>query len=415
MSNMMKPRLLLSLLATAALAAPVASPLGAQQDEDEQQRRLNEIEEQLQSNERNAAEIRELTPAKREELEALRTRLIETADSLQKAETRTTAIEQRLEELETEEKQVGEELEEQQRATSEILAALQSFELAKPPALAVSPQDASQAARAAMALSGIVPDLQSKVEDLRANMELILSLQQEMAAEKEALEESEVQLTSRRNALEDLLDRKTAEFRDVTDRITELERENDRLAREATSIRNLLDDLAEAARRREEEAALANLPEPEVPDTSTFASVPGLDIYNDLPAVFADARGKLPYPVSGRVVAPYASEMPNGGRLEGLRLETRAGAVVTAPFNGSVVFAQETYELVGNVFILDVGGGYKIVLVGMERFEAGVGQFVRAGEPLGYMPADGNRAVLYMEIRRNAEPQNPTAWLLDRG
>ena len=400
----------LCLLASTALAAPLVAQGAAAQQTGDQQRRLEEIQEQLQDNERNAAEIRELTPQKQEELDGLRARLIETADSLQKAERRTTEIEQRLAALEEEEAEVAAELEREQLATSEILAALQSFEMAKPPALAVSPEDAAQAARAAMTLSGTVPDLQKRVDGLRANIELIQRLHDEMATEKADLEQSEIELGSRRQILEELLDRKTREFNAVNDRIDELERENERLAREATSIRNLLDDLAEAARRREEARIAANRPAdllpPEIPARTN------VDAYNRLPNALAGARGMLPFPVSGQVIAPYASSLPNGDQLEGLRLETRAGAVVTAPFSGRVAFAQETYELVGNVFILDVGSGYKIVLVGMERFEAGVGQFVQAGEPLGYMPSDGGRPVLYMEIRQHAEPRNPMAWLM---
>ena len=409
-----------ALVAAALCALPVSLPANAQEDPEAKKRRLEEIERQLETNEQKAGEIREQTPLREEELDELNARLIETADSLQRAETRTTTIEERLVELTADERRVAAELREQQLATSDILAALQSFELAKPPALAVSPEDAAQAARAAMALSGTVPDMQKKVEELRANMELITRLRNDMAAEKEALEQSEVELASRRAVLEDLLDRKTAEYRRVTDTIDQIEAENARLAREATSIRKLLDDLAEAERRREEarEAAAAradaadlDVDPVEAEDLAPLPDLPGLDMYNDLPSAFADVRGRLPYPVSGRIVEADGAA---GTRLEGTRLETRGGAVVTAPFNGKVVFARETNGLVGNVFILDVGGGYKIVLVGMASFEAAVGQTVRAGEPLGYMPAEEDRTVLYMEIRRNAEPENPLAWLMER-
>ena len=136
-----------------------------------------------------------------------------------------------------------------------------------------------------------------------------------------------------------------------------------------------------------------------------------LEIYNNLPARFAEARGKLPYPVSGQLTRKFGTNNADGTKLEGLRIETRGGAVVTAPFSGEVVFAERLGRL-GNVFILDVGDKYHLVMIGMGTLEATVGQKITAGVPIGYMPGDAAREELHVEIRRNREPINPTRWFL---
>ena len=409
--------LLFSALITGGLVAPAA----AQPVQSDEERRLQEIEQQLQENARNADEIKRGTPLRERELSGLRTRLIETAASLKEAETRATEIEQRLTVLEEEIAVARTDLNRQRYAVSDILAALQSLEMSKPPALAVSPDDAAEAARAAMALSATVPDLQARVDLLQESVTRLDNLQATMDEEQQALAMTQDELDSREKILESLLNEKEAEFRAANERVARLEAENKQLAREASTIREVLNRLDE---REQEQPVILAQPAPRVtpkikpPRTASAKPVTPEEppsafaaLYRDLPATFAEARGKLPYPVSGRLTGKYGSETLDGSKLEGLQIETRGGAVVTAPYGGKVAFAENLGSL-GNVFILDVGQNYHLVMVGFARLDATVGQEISAGEPVGKMPEGNEREELYFEIRRNREPLNPARWLL---
>jgi septal ring factor EnvC (AmiA/AmiB activator) len=71
--------------------------------------------------------------------------------------------------------------------------------------------------------------------------------------------------------------------------------------------------------------------------------------------------------------------------------------------------------------ILNAGGGYHILLAGMERISVELGQFVLTGEPVAIMgsgsPIAGTSAgtgvsqpVLYVEFRKDGTPVDPGPW-----
>lgn len=435
----MRPLSLLALtfLLTAGLVvAGLPFTAHAQPAQSDEEKRLQEIERQLQQNTKNASAINRETPQKERELSGLRTRLIETAQSLRKAEGRTTDIEQRLSTLEKEVTKATADLNRQRYAISDILAALQSLEMSRPPALAVSPSDAAQAARAAMALSATVPDLQARVDLLQETVSRLAGLQTSLDAERNALTTAREELNVRSNLFEETLVKKQRDYDKATAQVARLTAENKRLANEATSIREVLNNLQ--AREAPKPIVLAspaynlqprikpaplNRPTtglsplsqtiPSETSTSPTTASKNLALYKNLPSRFSAAKGLLPYPVSGKLRAKYGSKTLDGSKLEGLQIETRGGAIVTAPFGGEVAFAENLGRL-GNVFILDVGENYHLVMVGFARLDALVGQKIQAGEPVGKMPSDNPREELYFEVRHNREPQNPNKWLLSQ-
>lgn len=360
--------------------------------------RLQEIERQRAENRRAAEEIRERTAAAQAALDALKTRLVTTAESLQAAESRATDVETNLARLKAEEAAARIDLEGRQRAMSNVLAALQSLERSRPPALAVSPDDANNAAVAAIALAAITPDLKEEADRLRADLARLATLQEQMAQEQLALEEAETALSERRRLLQDLLDERESAQQQDTAQLRRLEAENARLGQEATTLRELIAALEERER---------NPPPAVAPDENAP------EIYANLPDRFSNARGSIPLPVAGQVVIQYGEPLPGGGRAEDLTLATRPGAVVTAPFGGRVGWA-EPFGRLGNVVILDVGEEFRLVLIGLGTLQTRRGDMVRAGEPLGTMD-DTPNAALRFQIRRQNTPIDPGPWLLDRG
>lgn len=73
-----------------------------------------------------------------------------------------------------------------------------------------------------------------------------------------------------------------------------------------------------------------------------------------------------------------------GGTEKGITIATRTGAPVSAPADGWVVYAGP-FRSYGQLLIINAGGGYHILMAGMERITVDLGQFVLAGEPVGVM------------------------------
>ena len=135
---------------------------------------------------------------------------------------------------------------------------------------------------------------------------------------------------------------------------------------------------------------------------------------------FSDAKGLLPLPVAGVRLREFGTPDSVGGAEKGLTIATRSGALVTAPTDGWVVYAGP-FRSYGQLLIINAGGGYHILMAGMERITVELGQFVLAGEPVAVMgrpsrpaPSGVNSASgqpqLYVEFRKDGVSIDPTPW-----
>jgi septal ring factor EnvC (AmiA/AmiB activator) len=70
--------------------------------------------------------------------------------------------------------------------------------------------------------------------------------------------------------------------------------------------------------------------------------------------------------------------------------------------------------------ILNAGGGYHVLLAGMDRISVDLGQFVLTGEPVAAMSGGSQVSatvgtgpkppVLYVEFRKDGTPIDPSPW-----
>ncbi|UPG72778.1 peptidoglycan DD-metalloendopeptidase family protein [Roseomonas gilardii subsp. gilardii] len=130
-----------------------------------------------------------------------------------------------------------------------------------------------------------------------------------------------------------------------------------------------------------------------------------------LPSAPAIPRGRgRALPVAGRVISQFGA-----GGTTGQTWSTPPGARVVSPCSGQVAFA-DTFRSYGLLLIMDCGDGYHVVLSGLDRLDAGVGQKVSAGEAVGQMgrPSSG-RPSLYVELRRRGQAVDPRPWLAGNG
>jgi septal ring factor EnvC (AmiA/AmiB activator) len=132
--------------------------------------------------------------------------------------------------------------------------------------------------------------------------------------------------------------------------------------------------------------------------------------------------------VNGPRIKEFGVPDSLGGTEKGISIATRAAAQVTAPCDAWVVYAGP-FRNYGQVLILNAGGGYHVVLAGIDRISVNVGQFVLTGEPIAIMigsPGNGSQTaatqvtanfasssdkpVLYVEFRKDGAPIDPSPW-----
>jgi septal ring factor EnvC (AmiA/AmiB activator) len=129
---------------------------------------------------------------------------------------------------------------------------------------------------------------------------------------------------------------------------------------------------------------------------------------------FDRMRGKLPWPVPGRVTAHYQEQHANsaaGMRWNGEMIEAARGAKVRAPYFGRVVYADWLQGL-GLLLIIGHSGGYMTLYGHAEVLYKSVGDWVAPGDVIAALSdANGAAPQLYFEIREGRKTVDPKVWL----
>jgi murein hydrolase activator len=333
-------------------------------------------------------------------------------------------MEDRLGELIVAELEVRGRLEGASGTVSGVLAALQRISRNPPPALLVDPGDALGSARGAILISAIVPQLQQKADDLIADLDRLDDIKAAALAEEARLKANFEVLEEEQLRIATLIAARQASEERAGEELAQEEAAAAALAAQASSLKQLIDDLtkravAVAVAARATAAANAGGQAPLLdPETIQLALA---NTERREPAVpFAQARGYLRLPSSGVSVIEYGASDGFGGISRGLSIVTRADATVVAPADGWVLYTGD-YLNYGKIVILNAGQDYTILLAGLAEISVEIGQFVLMGEPVGTMGsrtigrtvttnAGVSRPTLYIEMRRNNEPVDPTGW-----
>ena len=126
---------------------------------------------------------------------------------------------------------------------------------------------------------------------------------------------------------------------------------------------------------------------------------------------FTRLRGKLAWPVSGRLVARFGDSRAGGVRWDGVLVATERGAPVKAVCQGRVIYADWLPGL-GLLTIVDHGDGYLSLYGHNERLYKAAGEQVAAGDTIAAAGDSGGsaRPELYFEIRKAGKPVDPRPW-----
>ncbi|MGE3149196.1 MAG: murein hydrolase activator EnvC [Pseudorhodoplanes sp.] len=382
--------------------------------------------EAIRAEQRRSAEaerkLREEVEAIGEDRRKLNQALIDSGRRAREAEERLAASEARLRPLADEETTIRASLEGRRAVMAEVLAALQRIGRRPPPALLVRPEDALQGVRTAIMLGAVLPDMRDKAEALAADLAGLTRIRNGIVAEQARMTREMAALAAERERIGLLTEERRKKQAEAEKSLAEERQKALALAQQADDLKDLIGKLeknldsatrnARTAARSAEEAR------------SQAEQKPNLTVLKDpgrlAPAIaFASARGLLPLPVNGVRIHEFGASDGLGGTEKGLSIATRAGAPVTAPCDGWVVYSAP-YRNYGQLLILNAGGGYHVLLAGMDKISVDLGQFVLTGEPVAIMGRGSQTAanaalgsgqpVLYIEFRKDGIPVDPGPW-----
>jgi septal ring factor EnvC (AmiA/AmiB activator) len=343
--------------------------------------------------------------------------MIEAAGRVRAVEQQIARTEARLAPLDEREEALRKSLDARRGVLAEILAALQRIGRHPPPAIMVRAEDALQSLRSAMLLGALLPEMRQEAEGLMADLGELVRMRSGIAEERAKLATDLAAIADDRARLALLLEQRQKTQAEVDGTLAAERQRAAGLARQAEDLKELmtrleqnLDRSGRAARASDEKKALDIRPDlAALKDPGRLA-----------PAVaFVAARGLLPLPVNGIKIKEFGGSDGLGGTEKGLSIGARPGAQVTAPCDGWVVYAGP-FRNYGQLLILNAGGGYHVLLAGMERISVDLGQFVVTGEPVAIMGGrvqtaaifaiGSGQPVLYVEFRKDGTPVDPGPW-----
>ncbi len=401
-----------------ALVVPARPPQTNADALKQQDRELDAARARQRETIENQAKLRRQIEALSADRSKLTGQLIETAAHVRDVEASIDATRARLAPLDEQEGLIQKSLEERRGVIVEILAALQRIGRQPPPALLVRPEDALQAVRTAITLGAVVPEMRAEAEALAGDLADLVRVRKQIVGDRDKLA-GDLDVLGREQLRMSMMIDERQKKQAVAEQALNAERKRaDDLARRVDTIKDLIAKLEAGLDPATRAARAANHG---IEQDATKPSLAALSDPGRLsPAVaFADTRGHLRLPVNGVRIREFGGSDGAGGTQKGLSIAAPPGAEITAPCDGWVVYAGP-FRSYGQLLILNAGGGYHVLLAGMERISVDLGQFVLTGEPVAMM-GDGSQAsatvgagpkrpVLYVEFRKDGTPIDPSPW-----
>jgi septal ring factor EnvC (AmiA/AmiB activator) len=413
---------------SAARGAPAESPQAdpseaADHERAEKEIELRGVEDTIRASEEQRRGIDSEIESIRADRARLSAALIETTARVQDAERGAAAADDRLASLNATADDLSRSLERRRAMIADVLAALERMGRDPPPAILVKPNDMSEAVRTATVLGAVVPEFQSETDAVRHDIDALAKTRESIVRERDELTRRGAALALDKMRLAALIDARQQSLASAQDALGSQQERAADLAKQATSLKDLLArlDSESAARKAAEAAQHAADVAVATQIEARAAAARGGDPARLRPGIaFSDAKGRVALPAAGMILKNFGSPDGLGGTERGVSLATPARATVSAPADGAVLLCGP-YRTYGQLLIIDAGAGYYVLLAGMDRINVEPGEFVLAGEPVGVM-GDGSvrmataaavgaaRPVLYIELRKDGTAIDPGPW-----
>ncbi|HKS14801.1 MAG TPA: murein hydrolase activator EnvC [Pseudomonas sp.] len=284
---------------------------------------------------------------------------------------------------------------------------------------------------------------QARLEQLRSFNETLTKLagvEQDIARQQAALLAQQGNLDSRRHELETVRQERQQVLArlntDLKARDQKLQSRQQDQAELGRVLKTIEETLARQAREAEEARKRALLAEQEsqrqrdaqaraqagsdaAPKKSKTTLGPMVSSSGEtFGGAFSAARGKLPWPVNGRLLARFGETRGDDARAkwDGVMISASVGSQVRAVHGGRVVFA-DWLRGAGLLVILDHGNGYLSLYGHNQSLLKRAGDIVKAGDAISTVGDSGGQdnAGLYFAIRQQGRPSDPAQWCRAQG
>jgi len=333
---------------------------------------LAQIQSQIQQAEKQSKELSVRVASSERDIAKTKKQLVKAADQVSSLESQRAEIAKKIAELDMRIDSITREIEKNRARISDAAASILF--------VAMNPNfDADnmhEFVLTSSVLTGAADNFGDEIERANKQVAELERVRDARAVEKEKLDRTAKKYVSQRNELDKLLRTRSAQ--------------NEQLKTKQADLQKKLHDLS--ARAKSISELSAGVGSSEMSADARFS------------------RRKLNLPVRGRVVVHYGEKTALGLKSDGWRVRTRGDALVMAPADGVVKFA-DSFRGFGKVVIMSHKNGYNTVMTNLGSIDVLPEQEVLAGEPVGRMSAD--KQEMYLEVRRGNQSVDPARLFRD--
>ena len=333
---------------------------------------LSKINAQIKQTEQQNKKLEQQVKTSDKEISKTKKQLVRAADKVSSLEDKRSQMAKKIAELDAQLEQMTADMEKNMAVVSDSAASILF--------VASHPNFDSENMRdyvlMSAVLSGAANALDEQIDDAQKQIKEIAALRDARAIEKEKLDRTAKKYGREKNELDKLLKTRSAQ--------------NEKLKNQQSALQKKLRELS--ARAKSISELSAGVGSSEMSSDARFS------------------RRKLNLPVRGRVVVRFGEKTALGLKSDGWRIRTRGDALVMAPADGVVKFA-DSFRGFGRVVIMSHKNGYNTVMTNLGNIDVALGQDVLAGEPVGRM--NPNKPEMYLEVRRGNSAVDPARLFKD--
>lgn len=419
------PRLLLCALLT-ALAIPVAaSEAGkARADIAQAQKDIVELEKLIK-------QIQTEKSAAQQALQSTEKEIGELKKSINSLETEQKKNQQEINSFEQEKKQLESSRQQQQKLIAIQSRAAYQAGQSEPMRLMFNQQDPALVSHNLMYYQYLQQARQKQINQFQATVRQLAELQIAIAEHQQELEQQKSQLLEQQEKLASLHTQRKQQVQSLTSKQQGSEQKLASRRKDQAQLNNLLAAIEkklarqaeeqrlqrqrEQARERERQLALQQRQNSirQQPGKAQTATGPSVSSQFSHPGGnFSRAKGKLPWPVDGRLLARFGSTRDDTrSKWDGVLIQAPEGQQVRAIHGGRVVFA-DWLRGSGLLVIVDHGDGYLSLYGHNQSLLTQAGATIKAGQAIATVGNTGgqNQSALYFAIRQQGRATDPNQW-----
>ena len=327
----------------------------------------NSLQEQLESIERNVADLNK-------KIRIVSKKITKTENNLSLLSSNKNDLEQRIK---------------KQRTTiAEQIRAAYKTGNEEPIKLLLNQENPEQLSRILKYYDYLLDARSKKIDQFNANIESLKITLSKIEKQKISLADSKKELEKDKQQLAVSINQRKATIKKVTQSLQSNKKQLNRYKKQRDELETVIKTVGKAAKA--------------IPPAQDYPS-------------FALSKGKLNWPVRGKLKASFGSKRSEYLRWQGWLISAKQDADIKSVHHGRVVFSDYLRGF-GLLIIIDHGNDYMTLYAHNKELLREAGDWIQSGEVISRAGNTGGltNTALYFEVRDKGKPVNPKIWLRKR-